>query len=192
MSADKLIQRINDDASKQAKQILDEAKQQATNILNQQQTETKQEAKRLDHQGHKNAENAKCILISQAEQQARRELMATREHLIEQCFDQAKEQLQKLTGKSYTLFMNKVLTQGKEQLGSDALVWVTRDEDKQLVKDTGLSLQGTIAGMGGCKLQSKDGRITIDQTFNGIIQRKQQDIRIQVGKLLFSNQGEQK
>jgi len=49
-----------------------------------------------------------------------------------------------------------------------------------------LEVIGTIEASGGILLKSGNGRITLDHTFDGILKRERNQIRIKVGKLLFS------
>jgi len=190
MSAENLIKRIRDDAQQQIKQIKKDADQQVQSRLDQAKLKAKQDAEHLIEQAKKDVENTKRILVSQAEQQAKRATMNTREELIEHSFEQAQQKLQQLKGKQYESFLKTLIEQAKKQLGTTMQVWVTREQDKKLVKDLGGTVKGIIEGSGGLLLQSKDGYITLDNTFEGILRRKKQEIRIHVGKLLFSQQGD--
>lgn len=50
----------------------------------------------------------------------------------------------------------------------------------------GLTITGNIEVSGGVILKSSDGKITLDNTFEGILGRKKDEMRRRVGKLLFS------
>ena len=63
---------------------------------------------------------------------------------------------------------------------------VSKDEDKEIAKNLGLKVTGNVDASGGIILTSGDGQITLDNTFDGILERKKDRIRIKVGKLLFS------
>jgi vacuolar-type H+-ATPase subunit E/Vma4 len=63
---------------------------------------------------------------------------------------------------------------------------VSKDEDKEIAKNLGLKVTGNVDASGGIILKSGDGQITLDNTFDGILERKKDRIRIKVGKLLFS------
>ena len=62
--------------------------------------------------------------------------------------------------------------------------------DKEIAKKHNIPVQGTIESCGGIKLISENGSITIDYTFEGILKRKKQDIRILVGNILFGQKAE--
>jgi len=66
------------------------------------------------------------------------------------------------------------------------LAIVSKDEDKEIAKNLGLKVTGNVDASGGIILTSGDGQITLDNTFDGILERKKDRIRIKVGKLLFS------
>jgi len=46
-------------------------------------------------------------------------------------------------------------------------------------------VKGSIDASGGFRLISEKGTITIDNTFEGILTRKKQEIRVHVGNILF-------
>jgi len=66
------------------------------------------------------------------------------------------------------------------------LAIVSKDEDKEIAKNLGLKVTGNVDASGGIILKSGDKQITLDNTFDGILKRKKDIIRIKVGKLLFS------
>ena len=75
---------------------------------------------------------------------------------------------------------------GQKKLGGSCTVLVSRDADKKIAGDIGLNVVGTVESSGGVVLTSSDGRVTLDHTFDGILKREKDKIRIKVGKLLFS------
>ena len=49
----------------------------------------------------------------------------------------------------------------------------------------GIKVSGETGATGGVILQSEHGTVTIDNTFEGILKREKQRIRVKVGQLLF-------
>ena len=82
--------------------------------------------------------------------------------------------------------VRKLMIDGVKKLGGKCTVIITRDIDKQIAKDLHLEVTGNVEASGGIMLKSGDGRITLDHTFDGILKREKDQIRIKVGKLLFS------
>ena len=56
----------------------------------------------------------------------------------------------------------------------------------EIAKKQKIPVKGTIEASGGFQLISTNETITIDNTFEGILKRKKQDIRVKVGNMLFS------
>ena len=126
------------------------------------------------------------IIISKANQDAKRKIMNVREKIIEECFSIAHQKLSVLKESEYEKTVTKLIENGKKKIEGQCSVTISREIDKQIAKNMGLRVTGEIESSGGIILISSDGRITLDNTFDGILKRKKNEIRIEVGKLLFS------
>lgn len=186
MSAEKIIEQIKKDSEKEIKEILGEAKKQAASILKSAKKEAEKESEKILSDGKKQSENIKKILVSKANQDAKREIMNAREQIIEECFTKAHHELSILKEKEYERLVRKLMEDGCKKLESGCKVLVSRDIDKKIAGDLGISIDGTVESSGGIILKSSDGRVTLDHTFDGILKREKDKIRIKVGKLLFS------
>ena len=112
--------------------------------------------------------------------------MAAREKIIDDCFVKAHHKLCTLEPTAYKNIVRKLMNDGLKKLGGKASVIISRDIDKEIAKDLHLDVIGNVEASGGIILKSADGRITLDHTFDGILKREKDQIRIKVGKLLFS------
>ncbi|MEA2055431.1 MAG: V-type ATP synthase subunit E family protein [Candidatus Thermoplasmatota archaeon] len=186
MSAEKIINQIKKDAQNEIKQIQTEAEKQAKNIMIEAEKQAKLEAEKILTDGKRQCENIKKILLSKASQEAKRDTMKTKEKIIEECFLEARHKLSTLEENKYKRIVTRIMKDGKQKLGGDCTVIVSRGIDKKIAQELELSLSGTVETSGGIKLKSTDGRITLDHTFDGILGREKDEIRIKVGKLLFS------
>ena len=185
MTAEKIIEQIKEDSQKEIEQILKDAKKQATHILKEAKKEAEQESDKILSDGTRQSENIKKILISKARQDAKRDVMNTRETIIDECFTEAHHRLSILKGNDYEKMVKKFIEDGQKKLGRNCTVLITRDTDKKIVEDLEINIAGTVESSGGVVLKSADGKITLDHTFNGILKREKDKIRIKVGKLLF-------
>lgn len=186
MTAEKIIEHIQKDAEKERKQVLKEAKQQADEIIAHAKKEAKAQANRILDEGKTQAENTKKILLSQAHQEAKRKILQAKENIIDECFTKAHHNLSILDEKRYRAIVKKRFIEGKQKLGDHSKVFVSRANDRQLAKELGLHVEGTIEKTGGVVLQSADGNIILDYTFDGILKREKDKLRVKVGRLLFS------
>jgi len=112
--------------------------------------------------------------------------MKEREKIIEECFTTAYQKLSDISGKKYKKIVSNLTEKGLKILSGDCLAIVSKDEDKEIAKNLGLKVTGNVDASGGIILKSGDKQITLDNTFDGILKRKKDIIRIKVGKLLFS------
>jgi len=112
--------------------------------------------------------------------------MNAKEKLIDECFVKAHQKLSMVKGKEYEKTVSQHIKAGMETLGKDCVVMISRDEDKKIIQKFGLSSAGHVEASGGVRLASKDGRVVIDYTFDGILKRDKDKIRNDVGRLLFS------
>jgi len=185
MTAETIINKIKTDAEKKAQDIKKEAEQKANTIKQDATKQATQHAKNIIEKGKQHAENRKKIMISQAHQNAKRKEMNAKEDLIETCFQQAIDQLGNLDDNTYKNMVKKLILQGKKQIHGECNIKISRDIDEHIAKEIGVSITGKTEATGGIILSSKDGTITIDNTFEGILKREKQDIRVKIGNLLF-------
>jgi len=186
MSAEKIIQQIKKDAEKEIKQILAEAEKQAKQIINEAKKQTEKEAEKILTNGKKQSENLERIMIAKVSQNAKREIMRTQEKIIEECFTRASEKLSKLKVEDYKNMVSRLIKDGEKKLGEQCNMIISRETDREIAEEMGFAIVGNIKASGGVVLQSQDGRITLDNTFDGILRRKKDKIRVKVGKILFS------
>jgi V/A-type H+-transporting ATPase subunit E len=186
MTAEKIIERIKNDSEKEIEQIQKEADRQATSIINEAKKEAQKEAKKILADGKKQGENVQKILVSKANQDAKRETMNAREKIIEDCFTKAHHKLSTLKESEYRKIVTKLIENGSKKLDGKCDVIISRGYDREIAENMGFKIIGTVEKSGGVILKSSDARVTLDQTFDGIIKRKKEEIRRKVGKLLFS------
>jgi len=186
MSAEKIIEQIKKDSQKEISQILKDAENEAKNIIAIAKEQASKQAEKIQRDGATQSENIEKILVSKANQDAKKEIMKTREKIIDECFVKAHHKLSTLSEQKYKNMVTKLMQDGHKKIGRDCTVITSRDIDEKIAKDLGLQITGSVESSGGIILTSGDGRITLDYTFDGILKREKDKIRIQVGRLLFS------
>jgi V/A-type H+/Na+-transporting ATPase subunit E len=188
MSAETIVNKIKSDAEQKGVEIKKEAEKQAQTIKEEATNNAKKHADEILEKGKEQAENKKKIMISQAHQNAKRNEMNAKEEIIESCFTNAIERLAKMDDVSYNKLVKQLIEHGKKQISGSCTVRVSSERDKKISEKLGIPVTGKTDATGGIILQSKDGTITIDNTFEGILKREKQEIRVKVGKLLFNEQ----
>ncbi|MFH1014274.1 MAG: V-type ATP synthase subunit E [Thermoplasmatota archaeon] len=186
MSEEMLIAKIKEDAQKAVQDIIDEATKQSKQMIKQAQGEAKRQAETILQQGTSEKATIQRIKISQAQQEAKRQLMQAKEHIIEECFQKAVERLKNLDDKSYSKMIESLIKKGSDQMSGSFIIYTSKPLDALVAKKQNIPVKGTLTTYGGIILHSEDGRIIVDNTFEGILQRKKDILRVQVGRLLFS------
>ena len=186
MTAEKIIEQIKKDSNKEINQILKDAKQQANTIIKDAQKEAQLELEKILADGKQQGDNIKRILISKANQDAKRELMNAREKIIEECFTKAHHELSILKGPKYDKIVKKLIEDGQKKLGEVGSLFVTREAGKKIATELGIKIDGYVESSGGVVLKSKDGRVILDHTFDGILKREKDKMRPMIGHILFS------
>lgn len=186
MSAETIVNKIKSDAEQKVKEIRKEAQTEAETIKNEAMKHAKKLAEEILEKGNQQVDNKKKILISQAHQKAKRNEMNAKEEIIETCFTKAIDGLTQLDEHSYKNLVEQLISQGKKQIPESCTVKISNDFDKHIAEKMGITVSGETGATGGVILQSEHGTITIDNTFEGILKREKQRIRVKVGQLLFS------
>jgi len=186
MSAEKIIKQIKKDSQNEVNQIKKEAEKRAKEIIKKSREEAEKEAEKKLEDGEKQSDNLKKILISQSAQDEKRKIMNTREQIIDECFLKAHHQISILKENEYKELIKKLINDGCRKLGKNCIVVPSRELDKKIAEEMGLQIFGNVEAAGGVILKSSDGKVTLNNTFDGILKREKNSIRIKVGKLLFS------
>lgn len=191
MSAETIINKIKSDAQQKVNKIKEEAKRKREIITKDAIEKANTEVKEIKEKGKQQAELKKKIMISQAHQLAKRNEMNAKEDIIETCFKKAIDHLAKMDETSYKKLVKQLIKQGKKEIpGNKSTLKISNDLDKQLASEMNIEVTGETGASGGVILQSEQGTITIDNTFEGILKREKQRIRVTVGQLLFKEEND--
>lgn len=185
MSAEAIIQQIHKDAEKGINEIEKETKEKINKINAHIQKETEEMKQQMLDKGEQEARNIRKIEISKTNQEAKRKQMQTKEKLIDTCFQNAIQKLKELDDGHYEKIIENLIKKGRVQINDTFYIQSSKPLDKKIAEKQNITVKGTIDASGGIRLISEKGTITIDNTFEGILTRKKQDIRVHVGNMLF-------
>lgn len=205
MQAEKGARLLAEDILKEAEEkaalIIREANQQASAIIDSAkinaEEEEKQKLKEAEIKGHQ----IYAEILAQAKVEARKELLREKEQIIQNVFKEAREKLRKHTlTAEYKEDLVRITADACRKLGSNDIVIRANQRDLESLKalkntimrelkadnkSINISLGEPIEATGGVKVATADGKIEIDDTFEGIIQRLTDLLRVKVAKLLF-------
>jgi vacuolar-type H+-ATPase subunit E/Vma4 len=187
MSKERIIAKIEADSKKEADAILKEAEKIAKEILEKARLDAKQECTKILADAAKECETLKQMIIAKANQNARRKILEGKEEIIEKCLEEAKKKLFELEEKKYQKVIERLIKNGCKILGKDCIVIPSRKEDVEVSKKLKMRVdtKRKTGSSRGVILVSKDGLQSIDNTFEGIFERKIDKIKTKIGRILF-------
>ncbi len=184
MAIQDLIQEIKNQADKEIDEIINEAKEEAKKIINEARNKAKEEAKKIEANGQKQASIVKGKILAMARRKANKHIIEAKEMVIQECIDEAKKELKNLKGKKYENFVEKSIKEAMNEL-KDCYILASRKDDEKIAKKIGIEARGKINAIGGVIIKSKDGSKEIDATFDFLLEKKKEEIRIKIAEKLW-------
>ncbi|KAA0015061.1 hypothetical protein B6U81_02415 [Thermoplasmatales archaeon ex4484_30] len=184
MALEELIHRIKEEAEKEIEEIIQRAEEEAKRIIEEEKEKGRKEAEKIEKQGKKEAERLKEKILASARRKAKAYIIQAKEEIINECFNEIANKLRKMDGKSYEKFMEKKLKEAIKEI-EDGYIVSTRKEDEKIAKKLGLEVKGKTEGIGGVILKSRDGRKEMDLTFDFMLEKEREEIRIKIAEKLF-------
>ena len=187
MTIEKIIQKIEAETNAEVKDIIDEARRTASGLKKDADKELAQKLKQLKDQGEKRITIMRNIHLSEARRKTRRSVLSAKEELIEKCFNEAKERLRNLSGDKYRSIMTNLVKESLALVGDSAVATLTRAEDKSILSVyPKINVKSELhKGLGGLIMESADGKIVVDNTFDAILERQMEEIRTEVANILY-------
>ncbi len=193
MGIDKIIAKIKSDANTEVQRINMETKQDVDKILAEAEKKGEQEYANIVERGKRDIEVISNRIKSGARMDARRIVMGARDQGVSQCFTEAVKSLSDLTkNKKYETVLKNLIQDGIEGLDLDEVIIISAERDRAIVKKvvSGMSCK-TVMGkeeidvIGGVVIRSKSGDVTVNNTFETILERQKNDLRHEVSKILY-------
>lgn len=186
MSLQNIISRIKEETDKEIDEIISTAKSEKERRLKEAREQIEEEKKQRMERMKREIENRKRAEIAKIKQEARKELIKLKEEIIRECFNKAIERLKNLKGEEYKKIVEKLMRETVKEIGKDCKIIPSRKEDEEIAKKLNLDIESKkIDSIGGFIAVSNDQRITIDNSFESILERKEKELRAEIGKLLF-------
>lgn len=186
MALDILIQRISDEANREASAIVKQAEAEAADILKQSKEQTTEMITSIHQKGEKNRLRVQERILAAARREARMCLTNAKEEIITECVEAVKNRLKHLPTKDYKKYVNSMLKNATTNL-QDMYLIGTRKEDSAIAEQHNLDYKGTQPGIGGVRLISNDNAIEVDLTFASLLKQKKNELRILISRNLFEN-----
>jgi V/A-type H+/Na+-transporting ATPase subunit E len=147
------------------------------------------------------ASSEKRKMDSKSDVDVRNRLLMVKDALVQTTFEKAQLRLNEFINEdTYHEFLLRLIEEASRKIGSKNLmvqvnskdkVWLTQENIDILSKRLRLDLilaEETIPSMGGCKVQTTDGKLVYDNTFENRIEQIKPTLRLEVAKILFQKE----
>jgi V/A-type H+/Na+-transporting ATPase subunit E len=176
-------------AQETSKKILDDAGGKA-----------KDNYERIVQQGKQSGEKERQKILSTIEMEMKKLVLNSKEALIEQAFALAWKKFEEFKkSKDYKdNLIKQVILSIRELEGKGFIVDVHKGDSfkigpetlKQIEKETGkkglsIEVREVEGDLGGVIVHERDGKISVDNTFASILERKKNETRVKVSEILF-------
>jgi V/A-type H+-transporting ATPase subunit E len=186
------------DVQKEAEAIIIAAEEEAKKALLTAKEQAEQHYLTHVNQAKVKAEAERRRIASLTEVEIRNQLLQTKEELVDAAFERALGELKDFVeSERYHDYLLKLIEEAAKRIGSKNLVvevnakdntWLTEGNVNRLTKKLRheLKLSDQTPGfMGGCRIQTEDGKVTYDSTIGNRLQELKPTLRTEIAKILF-------
>lgn len=145
--AEKIVERILADARQQAEALVAEAEEKAAGIIAQGEKEAEKSRQEILERARTTAEERRRRILTIAELEGRKALLAAKEAMLEEAFNTALQELQKLDVPTYQKIIRSLLL-ASVQTGSEEVIISPADKDRvtpAFIKEVNRELKGQAA-----------------------------------------------
>jgi vacuolar-type H+-ATPase subunit E/Vma4 len=198
MTLDAILAKIRSDAESEAKRILKEAGNESVRIRHRFAQELKKKEEIEHSRYNERLTELRNINLAQAHRNARQIKLHSEEELIEQCFSEIEARLGDISGSEYNNSLKTSIIEGLKLLGGNVKIRAVRESDlqtiEQIIKELEPSQKVKVeidqallpaSELGGINMISGDGKKIVDNTFRSILERKREQFRIDIARILF-------
>jgi V/A-type H+-transporting ATPase subunit E len=192
---------ILEDVLKEAEAIILESERDAKKILKTAKEEADKNYISAIDQAKTKAEAEKRKITSLTEVEMRNRLLQTKETLVDKAFQKALDRINDFVKtEEYHDYLLELIEKAAERISSKKLIvrvnakdkaWLTQDRLSRLFKKSSfeLKLSDQIEDcIGGCKIQSADGKVVYDNTIENRLQELKPALRVEVARILFGKE----
>jgi vacuolar-type H+-ATPase subunit E/Vma4 len=203
MGLDRIIKGIEDEAEKEASSIVRSARDKAGSIISDARVQTEGEISELQKVMQRELRDARNIHISDAKRKARQALLCAKEELIWDTLCGVRKRMSEMEGDELGRIYDRLVVTTLGSMGEEAEVYAVRELDAKMLANRNVSVNGVIERtpdppeklrpytsrdlIGGFIAFSQNGRMVLDLSFQGLIDRDMERIRERISEVLFKD-----
>ena len=185
MTMKKLADEISAAAKAEADAIIKKAKDAAAEIIAASQSEAYDIISGNAAKATREANQLVIELVASAKQANQKLQLIARREELDSTYESLKEQVGSASLKGRSAILKKLLGIAKTEGSKDMVLRPTAMDRKVLTTDSSYKVGDDIDGLGGFTLESKDGAVSLDFRFDGMLENAWNDLLGQVSETLF-------
>ncbi|ASJ06294.1 V-type ATP synthase subunit E [Thermococcus pacificus] len=199
--AELIIQEINREAERKIQYILSEAREEAEKIKAEARKRAEAKAEWILRKARTQAEIEKQRIIANARLEVRKKRLQIQEELIREVIKALRERLSELPEEEYFPMLVDLAASAVKELGAESVVVRSNERTLKLLSErldefrkelaekldgeVEISLGEPINTIGGLVVETLDGSVRVDNTFEARIERFEGELRAEIAKALF-------
>ncbi|CAD5243228.1 V-type ATP synthase subunit E [Thermococcus camini] len=199
--AELIIQEINREAEQKIQYILSEAQKEAEQIKEEARKRAEARAEWIMRKAQTQAEIERQRIVANARLEVRKKRLAVQEELIQEVITALRERLAELPDEEYFPMLVDLAVQAVGELGSESVVVRSNERTLKLLSERAdefrkslgerlgreieVSLGEPVGTIGGLVVETPDGAVRVDNTFEARIERFEGELRAEIAKALF-------
>ena len=195
--ADKLREKILEDARQKAKAMLERAENEAEGILSAAKAKAEEKERAVAEEASKEAEERKKRLLASADLEGRKQILQAKQDMVDEVFARAIDKLSSLPADQYIDIIASMAVEAVSS-GTEEIILSPKDRDTYGSKivnivNSRLSAKGMKAAVKLSEISRdiksgfilKSGNIEINNSFDAIIKMRRDELETEVVKVLF-------
>ena len=176
------------------------AREVSKKVMEDASAKARENSERIIQEGRQSAEKEKQKLLSTADMEVKKLLLNSKESIIDSALEKAKKKFEGLKEqKEYkNILLGQIISSIRELDGNRFIVEFYKGDKfeisdvqlKKIEKDTKrkglkIELKEISEDIGGIIVREMDGKISINNSFESILNRKKSEIRVRISKIFF-------
>ncbi len=188
-----ITERIKKDAKKKATETINQAKSDANDILLSARKTLDREKKNVEMETEKTIKIQRNRAISEGKLEARKMMLNAKEEVISRAFELTTDKLRNLDTSQKEQYLGAAMRGAVKELGGDVFALCNARDQATVSKiasvvDSRIKVSSEgVDYLGGVVIKAKDGSAQINATFEGVLERKRNDLRKEVAEILFGS-----
>jgi len=187
MGLDEILKSINDEFDAKAAAILEKANREASDIIEEARKHVQSEIAEIEQHYAKMGDQMKRQKISKARIITKKELLIVRDDMIKECFSELTKEMAAMKVAEREKFISKSMKAAINEIPKGTVIPSKKDVDiiKKILPKNYIMSDKTNDAIGGFVVYDTEGKISINYTFEEIIDRKKDEIRTLFARILF-------